>query len=88
MICKNCGNDVKPIMSTGQIILGVILIIIGCVIFGVLYMEFCSKTTCPVCNNNVYIKNTSLSNSQNDAKNKYQESDILFAVQDNIENIK
>ena len=88
MICKNCGNDVKPIMSTGQIILGVILIIIGCVIFWVLYKEFCSKTTCPVCNNNVYIKNTSLSNSQNDAKNKYQESDILFAVQDNIENIK
>ncbi|MBP5257091.1 MAG: hypothetical protein J6Y96_01920 [Mycoplasma sp.] len=91
MICKNCGNNVKSIMSTWQIIFGVILIIIGCIIFGVLYMEFCSKTTCPVCNNNVYIKNTSLSNSQNDAKNKYQESDILFAVQDiqdNIENIK
>ena len=88
MICKNCGNDVKPIMSTWQIIFGVILVIIGFIIFGVLYMEFCNKTTCPVCNNNVYIKNTSLSNSQNDAKNKYQESDILFAVQDNIENIK
>ena len=49
MICKNCGNDVMPVMSTGQIILGVILIIIGCVIFGVLYMAFCSKMICPVC---------------------------------------
>ena len=49
MICKNCGNDVMPIMSTGQIILGVILLIISFIISRVLYMEFCSKMICPVC---------------------------------------
>ena len=86
MICKNCDNDVMPVMSTGQIILGVILIIIGCVIFGVLYMAFCSKMICPVCKNNVYIKCVCKKRKINNKKNHILS--IVSEIRNNIENIK
>ena len=55
MKCKNCGNDVKPKMSTKQIVGTVFLCFLG-ILLGVLYAVICRKTTCPVCKKNIYIK--------------------------------
>ncbi len=69
MICKNCGNDVQPKMSAGQIIFTIILCIFF-VIPGILYAFICKKVTCPVCENNVYVKINNNDNKDITSKKK------------------
>lgn len=52
MICKNCGNDVEPIISLRQTIVMLFLFVIG-LLPGVLYAIFCKKATCPVCDHDI-----------------------------------
>ena len=53
MKCKNCGNDVQPKMSGGQILLALFLCCFG-LWPGILYIVMCKKVTCPACGCNMY----------------------------------
>ena len=65
MKCINCGNDVQPRMSKNQILFTIIFCIFF-IIPGIVYAVICQKETCTVCENNVYVKNTSSNNKNNE----------------------
>ena len=58
MICKNCGHEVQPRMSSRQLLITIVLLFLG-IIPGVVYLVLCNKTTCPVCGKDVYNKSSS-----------------------------